>query len=271
MKKVSFIVRTCGRPHVLKYSLQSIREQTYPNIEVIVVEDGENLAEQMIATEFSDMDIKYYNTGKREGRARVGNIAMEMASGEFLNFLDDDDLLYPNHTEILMNYLQNGEKKVAYTVAHEGVSRYSKAKQKYVTLYKRVRYRQPFCRLYLTMNNYFPIQTVMFHKSLFDMYGGFREHLDVLEDWDLWLRYASHEDFEFIDRITSIYRVPIKWFNRDRCFYTAYDDVTKLFAEYSYQYNFKECNDELLYIVKDLRYPKWKKFLRKVKKKLYGN
>lgn len=270
MKMVSFIVRTCGRPHVLKYSLQSIREQTYPNIEVIVVEDGENTAEKMIITEFADMNIKYYNTGEKKGRARVGNIAMEMASGEYLNFLDDDDLLYPEHTEVLMKYLSRNEKKVAYAVAQEAKSIYSQKRQKYVTIYKYVRYRQPFCRLYLIKDNYFPIQTVMFHKSLFEQYGGFREHLDTLEDWDLWLRYATHEDFEFINQITSLYRVPFVRLKRDKRFCNAYDDVKKLFAEYSYNYNLKECNDELIYILKDITYPKWKKALRKIKKKIYN-
>lgn len=270
MKKVSFIVRTCGRPHILKYSLQSIREQTYPNIEVVVVEDGENISENMIRNDFSDMDIKYCNTGEKVGRAKVGNIAMQMSEGEYLNFLDDDDLLYPKHTEILMNAIEQGEYRIAYAIAHEATSVYWKKEQRYVTLKKCVKYRQKFCRLLFTINNYIPIQTVMFHRSLFMNYGGFRAGMDALEDWDLWLRYAAHEDFLFVDAVTSMYRVPLRWVKRDKILFHAYDDAIKLFAQYGYHYNFEECNRELNYILNELKCPLWKKGLRKIRNRIYG-
>ena len=56
---VSIIVRTCNRPHILREALESIRRQTYPNIEVVVAEDGANTAQEMLETEFSDMNIRY--------------------------------------------------------------------------------------------------------------------------------------------------------------------------------------------------------------------
>lgn len=270
MKKVSFIVRTCGRPQVLRHSLESIRKQTYQNIEVVVVEDGQNTAEDMIRTEFSDMDIKYYNTGQRLGRARVGNIALGLAEGIYLNFLDDDDLLYPFHTEILVNRLDNSNKKAAYAIAYEGISIYSKRVQNYITLNKKIRYNQPFNRLYFTISNFMPIQTVMFHRILFERYGGFRENLDALEDWDLWMRYASHEDFEYVDKITSLYRVPLKRFKRDKVLFKAYDEVSKLFEEYQYPYNFRQCNEELNYILNEIRTPKWKKVIKRFLKEIYS-
>lgn len=269
MKKVSFIVRTCGRPHILRHTLQSIRRQTYQNIETVVVEDGENTAEQMIMAEFSDMNIKYCNTGVKVGRAKAGNIALSKAEGEYFIFLDDDDQVYPAHVEILMEAVNESGKKAAYSVAHEAVSIYSKKKEDYITVYKHIRYRQPFCRIFLSVNNYLPIQTVMFHRSLFEQYGGFRENLDALEDWDLWLRYVSHEDFIFVDQVTSLYRVPIKGLKRDKTLFEAYPKVSKLMGEYSCNFNFSECNEELNYILNDLKCPMWKKVLRRMKKRLY--
>lgn len=58
--------------------------------------------------------------------------------------------------------------------------------------------------------NLFPIQSVMFDRTLFEQYGGFDETLDVLEDWDLWLRYSMHCDFLRISAITSVYYTPFK-------------------------------------------------------------
>ena len=52
MKKVSILVRTCNRPEILQNCLRSIQCQDYPNIEAIVVEDGEAKAEKMIGCKF---------------------------------------------------------------------------------------------------------------------------------------------------------------------------------------------------------------------------
>lgn len=270
MEKVSFIVRTCGRPHVLKHSLESIRKQTYQKIEVVVVEDGKNTAEAMLKAEFSDMDIKYYNTGSRQGRAKVGNIGLKLASGKYLNFLDDDDLIYPQHTEQLVKHLKTSGKKAAYAIAHEGASIYSRKEKNYKTVHKKIRYNQPFNRLYFTMSNFMPIQTVMFEKALFEQYGGFRENLDALEDWDLWLRYAAHEDFEYVGEVTSLYRVPLLRFKRDKVMFQAYYEVRKLFEEYEYPYNFRQCNEELNYILNEIRTPKWKKVIKNFLKEIYS-
>ena len=48
----------------------------------------------------------------------------------------------------------------------------------------------------------------MFEKTLFDELGGQDERLDALEDWDMWVRYATKTDFDFIFKTTSLYRVP---------------------------------------------------------------
>ncbi len=270
MKKVSYIVRTCGRPHVLRYSLESIRKQTCSDIEVIVVEDGKNTAEKMIRTEFVDMDIRYYHTGTKVGRSKAGNIGLQMAEGEYCNFLDDDDLLYPQHTEVLLSALEGTDYKVAYAVAEAAVSVYSRSRRKYVTIYKYIQHNQSFNRLYFTMTNFIPIQTIMFHRSLYEQYGGLRENLDALEDWDLWLRYAAHEDFFYINQITSLYRLPLKRFKRDKVLFQAYYEVRKLFEEYEYPYNFRQCNEELNYILNEIRTPKWKKVLKNFLKEIYS-
>ena len=92
--KVSIIVRTCGRPDVLKTALDSLRRQTYKNIEIIVVEDGPIVSEKMIQEEYNDLPIVYFATIEKKGRSAAGNIGLKIASGTYLNFLDDDDIFY---------------------------------------------------------------------------------------------------------------------------------------------------------------------------------
>ena len=74
-RKYPLSVRTCGRPAVLRETLISLRHQTYPNMEVVVVEDGEEISGKMIrGREFGDMNIRYFATGEKVGRSRAGNL-----------------------------------------------------------------------------------------------------------------------------------------------------------------------------------------------------
>jgi hypothetical protein len=57
-------------------------------------------------------------------------------------------------------------------------------------------------------HNFMPIQSVLFHRSLYERHGGFAEDMDQLEDWNLWTRYAIDEDFVQLRKVTSKYRVP---------------------------------------------------------------
>ena len=208
---VSILVRTCNRPAYLRETLISIRNQTYSNIEVVVVEDGKDTASKMLKEEFSDLNIKYHATINNVGRCQVGNKALELASGKYLNFLDDDDLFYPDHVETLVGELENSKAKVAYTTAFETpIIVHSKDPYQYSVLSEKVVYSTNFNILKLLYANITPIQAVMFDRDVYQKCGGFDLKLDALEDWELWLRYALNFPFKYIKRTTSLYRVPAK-------------------------------------------------------------
>lgn len=207
--KVSVIVRTCGRPSVLRETLVSLRSQTYPNIEIVVVEDGENVSETMLREEFGDLNIVYMATGEKAGRSKAGNLAMSAATGKYLNFLDDDDLFYADHVEVLVTNLLKTENRAAYSFAFETPVEV-RSKEPYVYEVKgwNATHTQEFDKVKLCHHNYIPIQAIMFEKSLFEESGGLDETLDALEDWDLWVRYSLHTDFTCVKKTTSLYRVP---------------------------------------------------------------
>lgn len=210
---VSVIVRTCGRPNVLRETLTSLRNQTYKNIEIVIIEDGKNLSEEVIKKEFSDLNIVYRATEEKLGRCKVGNIGMQLANGKYLNFLDDDDLFFADHVETLVQALQkHPDYKLAYSTSFETkinvISR--EPEYKYEEETRVIVHNRPFSRIRLLTMNTFPIQAVMFEKEIFLKYGGMDEELDNLEDWDMWQKYSAENTFLYVPKTTSLYRVPAK-------------------------------------------------------------
>ena len=210
---VSIIVRTCGRPNVLRECLISLRNQTYKNLEVIVVEDGENKSENMIKEEFSDLNVIYKATIKKQGRCLVGNLGMQLANGKYLNFLDDDDLFFADHVETLVqSLLKHPKYKLAYTTSFESKIEVKsrEPKYEYIEESRDLVHNRPFSRVRLLTMNLFPIQAVMFEKTIFEKYGGLDEELDNLEDWEMWQRFSTENAFLYVPKTTSLYRVPAK-------------------------------------------------------------
>ncbi len=99
---VSILIRTVDRPAWLREALASCANQTYPHIEVVVIEDGPERSREIVDTFRDRLAIRYSATRQPVGRARAGNLALAEARGEWLNFLDDDDLFFADHVEVLV-------------------------------------------------------------------------------------------------------------------------------------------------------------------------
>jgi glycosyltransferase involved in cell wall biosynthesis len=204
--KVSVVIRTKGgRPEMLAGAIRSVRDQTYPATELIVVEDGCKEAEHLVANLAGDMTVPpLHITADKNGRATTGNIGVSRASGAFVCFLDDDDELLPNHLSILTPKLttSNGKTPAAYAGTIELRCAGDGSIQAQEVSFT------PFSLDRLWQGNYLPIQSVLFRKQAWDAVGGFDPALAYLEDWDLWLRMAMLGDFADVDEVTSRYRVP---------------------------------------------------------------
>jgi GT2 family glycosyltransferase len=213
---VSVITRTYkGRLAWLRNSVASVLNQTYPNLELVVVEDGSDTAQAFIeeVARAVGPTIKIiYKSIPKSGRSRAGNVGLSLANGEFLCFLDDDDLLFADHIEVLVSeLLAHPEAPAAYALSWEVETKVmSRDPLKYEEVCHRTpkEFRRPFSRAILLHHNFIPIQAVVFRRELYDRYGGFDESLDYLEDWNLWTRYSQAGDFLLIEKTTSMFRVP---------------------------------------------------------------
>jgi GT2 family glycosyltransferase len=212
---VSVLTRTTpGKTGRLAEAVASIAAQTYSNIQLVVVEDGGNTAQSFMdeVRSYGLLSEVTYLPLPKMGRCAAGNAALAAARGELLCFLDDDDLFYADHLEVLVDAWQKRPElgavySLAYQVRTEVIS---PEPWIYREIEHSLLYRQPFNRYVMWHHNYLPIQTVLFQRSLYEAYGGFDPDLENLEDWNLWVRYCLHHDFEMVHKVTSLYRVPAR-------------------------------------------------------------
>lgn len=244
---VSVIVRTCNRPNTLRETLISIRNQHYRNIEVVIVEDGENHSQNMIEKEFSDLNYQYISLGKQTGRSHAGNVGLKAAKGEYLNFLDDDDLFYPEHILVLINEILQSNVKIAYSTAFEtSIIVHKRDPYEYEIKNINIVHKGKFNRMRLFTRNITPIQCVMFHKEVFEKCGGFDESIEALEDWDLWIRFALSYKWKYVEKTTSLYRVPYKRIEsreRDKFLISTLDYVVNKYENQQLELTVKDIYD----------------------------
>ena len=207
--RVSILVRTFNRPAWLRQALASCANQTYRNLEVVVVEGGGHAGRAVVDEFAGRLEIAYVATGRPSSRTENGNLALAQATGEWLNFLDDDDVLFADHVEVLVGAALAAGTAGAYALSWQAPTRVIDAERaEYEETGLERRHAEPFDRLALWHHNFLPIQTVLFHRRLYEKHGGFDEGLDQLEDWNLWTRFTLEDEFTMVPRTTSKYRVP---------------------------------------------------------------
>ncbi|MEG2525375.1 MAG: glycosyltransferase family A protein [Oscillospiraceae bacterium] len=207
--RVSLITRTRNRPETLRKTLESLRHQTYKNLEIVVIEDGEPLCERMLKRDFADLEISYEATVENVGRAAAANRGFKRASGEYLNLLDDDDYLLPEHVELGVRAARTSGADIVFMrgVALETDKKSDapyefEIKGKQLLNFPRVDAFTMVRRCVTTQNG------VLFKKSLCESVGGMREELGAHEDWNLWLRLMAQGKSITLPYVTCCYIVP---------------------------------------------------------------
>ena len=201
---VSVIIRTKDRPRLLREALTSIAEQTYPNIEAVVVNDGGQDVDSVVRDFRGALaKMQYVQHGVNRDRPAAANTGIRKAEGEWICFLDDDDLYEPDALRILIS---SGTKAGASVVYGQVIREHYRPDGSRDPEMPDYLYARSFDRDLLYWQNYIPINALVFKKQVLPEIGAFDNNLSVTEDWDFFLRLAENHDFLYVPVLVAHYR-----------------------------------------------------------------
>jgi glycosyltransferase involved in cell wall biosynthesis len=205
---VSVLIPTFNRRRYLAEALASVVRQRYRNLQVIVVNDGGRDVTDVVQS-FADPRIVFLNRKGNRGKASSLNEALACAKGKYIAYLDDDDLYYPNHIQILVDALENQtDCSVAYSDLYKTHCRVMPDGSRQV-LGKVVEISRDFDRFLMLYFNHVLHVSLMHRRELVEKTGLYNEQLNALIDWDINRRSTFFSDFYHVPAITGEFCSPV--------------------------------------------------------------
>lgn len=202
---VSVIVRTRDRPRFLAEALASVAAGTYRHVEVVLVNDG-GAPPGMADAETYPFPIVRVDHEQPRGRAAAAQAGVDAAQGALITFLDDDDIVAPEHLATLVGAMQATQARVVYSIAAVAVY-VLEGEAGWTCVSRDTPYARDFDADRLLVDNYIPLNTLLIDKSLLAAAGPFDRTLDIFEDWDLLIRLSALTPFHHVPRVTCEYRI----------------------------------------------------------------
>ena len=212
---VTVIIPAYNHELYIEEAMQSVVNQTYKNIELIIINDGSTDGTEQVITEFINNNPNYniqFVSKSNEGICRTLNRGLELADGSYVALLASDDYWAPERIEKQVSFMERNVN-IGLVFSDHYFVRYNEVTDIKATDYK-PQTRKSFknCiqneNIYekLLIENIIPALTVLIRKECLDKLGGFDNNLSA-EDYDMWLRIAKEYPIAFIDEPLAYYRV----------------------------------------------------------------
>jgi len=202
LPKISVVIPAYNSENTISYTIQSVLNQTFKDLELIVINDGSQDSTLEIITQIADSRIQvfsYPNAGGNVSRNRGLNHAI----GEFVSFLDADDLWTPDKLESQLKALQeNATAKVAYSWTD-----YINENSEVVLSGTHFTANGDIFEKLLVTNFLENGSNPLIYREALVELGGFDESLNAAQDWDMWLRLACKFDFVCVASAQILYRI----------------------------------------------------------------
>jgi len=207
--KVSVIITTYNRFRYLLNTIESVKNQTYKNIEIIVVND-KSTEKEYYEYDWKDINIIHLeqNSKMKFGFACPGgyqrNFGIDASTGSIIAFCDDDDSWFPQKIELQVNAMKETGCKMSSTQAYTGYGMYN-PNMRYM-LFLNIPYLRSkgyilpsiFNKALIQKRNFMICSSVIIHKDVIDRVGKFII-ANKNEDYEYWLRALDHTNSVFVN------------------------------------------------------------------------
>lgn len=200
MPEVSVTIPTYNRSSLVREAIESVLSQTFNDLEVVVVDDGSTDDTRSVVKAIDDARVKYYYKNN-DGCASARNLGIAKCTGEYISFLDSDDLWPKNFLDVMLNHL---ESKPEYGCVYCPITLV------YPDGRKKESYRVEQCKSGqltkdLFKTNFIWLQATVFRKSVLEGFT-FDESMRNAADTDALLRLSTRIQFLFVPDIEVIFR-----------------------------------------------------------------
>ncbi len=207
---VSVVISTYNIEKYIESTLLSVINQTYQNLEILIIDDSSTdstlkIIERLAA---SDDRIKYIKINHTGEPAIPRNIGIREAAGEFIAFLDHDDIWVKNKLEQQIKYFKKFPDAVfiySASVSFGDVNIFSPLYEVLPLIFRAAKSKDDLIKI----GNTITCSSVIVKAKYLKMTGGFDEDpkLRGIDDYDLWIRLSEQGNFYFVPRIHVKYRI----------------------------------------------------------------
>lgn len=208
MNLVSVIIPSYNSGKFLNKAIESVINQTYKNLEIIIVNDGSIDETEKIAKDWQEKNerIKYLKHQKNRGPSAARNTGIRNSQGEYIAFLDADDIWLPQKTEIQLKEIK--ERNVDLIFSNWYIWEPEKGIKVKAFDSNPIQDNRENLLNFLIKKNFGNPSTSLFQKISLEKIGLFDQKLRSSEDYDLWIRFCLNGmKIAFIEQPFVYYRV----------------------------------------------------------------
>jgi glycosyltransferase involved in cell wall biosynthesis len=185
---VSVVIPVYNRAHLIERAIGSVLAQTYRNFEIVVVDDGSTDDLAGILSRTAPAQLRRVTHPRNRGAAAARNTGVSAAAGEYVAFLDSDDIWYPQKLAAQVAAMRDQPPDVAGTVCAYDCVKTGQPPRCIVPNWT----PRTFARSQLLGCTCGPGTTLLCRRAVFAEIGHYDEELRRLEDWDWLLRLAEN-------------------------------------------------------------------------------
>lgn len=204
---VSIMVPAYNSGKFINRTILSALNQTYRDIEVIIVNDGSSDDTALLVSELVKRDsrIRYYFQENR-GLSYTRNRLFDLAFGEYAAFLDHDDEWYPEKLELQLELFKIRPR--AALIFSDMLNVCADAtKESFRYFSRRKPHRGKVFYDFLIEGNFVPLSSVVVKTEIAKKYLPFNSDFKIAEEWELFLRLSKEFDFDYIDKPLGVYNL----------------------------------------------------------------